>query len=177
MFALSRAPTENGPLQIFPDDQRTRRLACPGSPAGCRRRRRKLPVGVRRFQWDHTGSFQSFPNLIDDLDRALYRSGRRSTMFPWHTGGRNAFRISQAFVGIWQILARYKARFPNPTQNDSRATRDQPLLGYPLRGATASDAGKSSLGNCSVSPYRGSLRGAGRFIIYRTPRWARTKDA
>jgi hypothetical protein len=115
MFALSRVPTDSGPLQIY--------LAL--SELDCRRspEHRLAPTTVRmmarRFE-DYSAQykiFSEFPELNDQSITEFLQVAKALNNLPAADRG-NAFGIFQANVGIWQILVR-QGQIPNQQLNDS----------------------------------------------------------
>lgn len=115
MFALSRAPTEVGPLQTY--------LAI--SELDCRRspEHRLAPTTVRllarRFE-DFSAQykiFSEFPELNDQSIALFLQVARGLNSVPGADRG-NAFGMLQANIGIWQILVR-QGQIPNQQLNES----------------------------------------------------------
>ena len=115
MFALSRIPTESGPLQIY---LAVSELDCRRSPE-----HRLAPTTVRllarRFE-DYSAQykiFSEFPELNDQSITDFLQVAKALNNLPASDRG-NAFGIFQANVGIWQILVR-QGQIPNQRLNDS----------------------------------------------------------
>ncbi len=115
MFALSRAPTEIGPLQIYMAISELDSRRSPGH--------RLLPATVRllasKFEEfsDQYRIFSEFPELTDESIELFLDVARELNSVPKAVRG-NAFGTFQANVGIWQILAR-QGQIPNSQLNDS----------------------------------------------------------
>ena len=115
MFALSRIPTESGPLQIY---LAVSELDCRRSPE-----HRLAPTTVRllarRFE-DYSAQykiFSEFPDLNDQSITDFLQVAKALNNLPTSDRG-NAFGIFQANVGIWQILVR-QGQIPNQRLNES----------------------------------------------------------
>ena len=115
MFALSRIPTESGPLQIY---LAVSELDCRRSPE-----HRLAPTTVRllarRFE-DYSAQykiFSEFPELDDQSITDFLQVAKGLNNLPAADRG-NAFGIFQANVGIWQILVR-QGQIPGQRLNES----------------------------------------------------------
>ena len=141
MFALSRAPTESGPLQVYmaiceldsrrPSDRRL-------SPATVR-------LLAHRFEEfsDQYRIFSEFPELTDESIAQFMETVQNLHSMPRTVRG-NAFGIFQANVGIWQVLAR-QGEIPRSQINDSWKQMVIPFSS--IRSASQLyDAGRSSVG-------------------------------
>jgi hypothetical protein len=141
LFALSRAPSENTPLQMYMaiaeiDSRRPpeRRL----SPA-------TVALLARNFEdfSDQYRIFSEFPELTDDSIQRFIRVSQTLNNVPMAVRG-NAYGVFQAEVGIWQILAR-QGQISDSHLDDSWERVIQPFAG--IRSAVQlDDAGRSSLG-------------------------------
>jgi hypothetical protein len=154
MFALSRAPTEIGPLQTYMaiselDGRRSpeHRLA----PATVRLLARKF----EEFS-DQYPIFSEFPELTDESIVMFLEAAQGLNSVPTGVRG-NACGIFQANVGIWQILAR-QGQISNSHLNESWQRVIKPFAA--VRSATqVYDAGRSSLEEIfrsSIGKARGS---------------------
>ena len=141
MFALSRAPSESGPLQIYLviselDSRRSpeQRLA----PATVRLLARKFEEFSDQFR-----IFSEFPELNDQSIALFLDVAQRLNSVPTAVRG-NAFGTFQASIGIWQILAR-QGQISNSHLNDSWQQVIKPFA--TVRSASQLyDAGRASLG-------------------------------
>jgi hypothetical protein len=154
MIALSRAPTEIGPLQIY---MTISELDSRRSPE-----HRLAPATVlllaRRFEdfSDQYRIFAEFPELSDEsitlfLDVAKNLNGAPTAM------RGNAFGTFQATVGVWQILAR-QGQISNSHLDDSWQRVVKPFTTI-RSAAQLYDAGRTSLGEIfrfSTGKARGS---------------------
>jgi len=154
MFALSRAPTDSGPLQIYMAISELDSRRPPGH--------RLAPATVRllahKFEEfsDQYRIFSEFPELSDEsitlfLDVAQGLNGMPTTM------RGNAYGTFQANVGIWQILAR-QGEISNSHLNDSWQQVIKPFATI-RSAAQLYDAGRTSLGGLfqfSTGKTRGS---------------------
>ena len=154
MFALSRAPTDSGPVQIY--------------MAMCELDSRRAsghhlaPATVRllahRFEdfSDQYRIFSEFPELSDESITLFLETAQELNSVPMSVRG-NAFGIFQANVGIWQILAR-QGQIPNSRVNESWQQMIKPFAA--ARSAVQIyDAGRTSLGEIfrfSTGKVRGS---------------------
>ena len=154
MFALSRAPTESGPLHTY---MAISELDSRRSPEN-----RLSPATVRllahRFEdySDQYRIFSEFPELTDE-SIALFLDVAQglNNLSPASRG--NAFGIFQANVGIWQILAR-QGQIPSANLNESWQQVVKPFASA-RSAAQVYDAGQSSLGGLfrfSIGKVRGS---------------------
>jgi hypothetical protein len=103
MFALSRAPTDMSPLQIYMalSEIDSRR------PAENRMKPATVRLLASRFE-DYSAQyriFSEFPELDDQSMSLFLKTAVELSSVPMSDRG-NAFGIYQANVGIWQILAR-----------------------------------------------------------------------
>jgi hypothetical protein len=141
MFALSRAATDGGPLQIYltisaVESQRSteHRLA----PATVRLLAQKFD----KFS-DQYRIFSEFPELSDTSIVQFLETAEALENVPNAVRG-NALGIFQANVGIWQILAR-QGQIPNQRLNDSWQQVIKPFA--KIRSAPQLyNAGRASLG-------------------------------
>jgi hypothetical protein len=140
MFALSRAPTESGPLQIYMTTSELdgRRSA----------ENRLAPTTVlllaRRFEEfsDQYRIFSEFPELNDTSITQFLDITQKLNSVPNRARG-NALGMFQANVGIWQILAR-QGQISSGRLNDSWQQVIKPFA--TIRSAAQSyDAGRASL--------------------------------
>lgn len=123
MFALSRAPSESGPLQAYMavseiDSRRTpeHRL----SPATVRLLARKYADYSDQYR-----IFSEFPELNDQSITLFLQMARGLNGVPAQDRG-NAFGIFQANVGLWQVLAR-QGQIPAAKLNESWQQLIQPF--------------------------------------------------
>ena len=141
LFALSRAPTDSGPLQIYMaiselDSRRIpeRRLA----PETVRLLARKFDEFSDQYR-----IFSEFPELSDESITLFLNVAQGLNTVPNAMRG-NAFGTFQAMVGIWQVLAR-QGEIPNLQVNDSWQQVVKPFAA--IRSAPQLfDAGRTSLG-------------------------------
>jgi hypothetical protein len=139
MFAVSRAQTDSGPLQIYMaiSELDSRRL--PGhrlSPATVR----TLAAHFEDFS-DQYRIFSEFPELSDQSIEQFLDVVQELNKVPSSVRG-NAFGIFQANVGIWQILAR-QGQISNSHLNESWQQVIKPFEA--VRSAVqVYDAGKTS---------------------------------
>ena len=141
MFTLSRAPTEEGPLQAY--------MAI--SEMDCRRppEHRLQPATVRllarRFAdfSDQYRIFSEFPDLNDQSIALFLKAARGLNSVPAQDRG-NAFGILQANLGLWQILTR-QGQIPRPQINESWQQIIQPFDAI-RSSAQLYDASRTSLG-------------------------------
>jgi hypothetical protein len=141
LFALSPAPTENGPLQTYMaiselDSRRAsgHRLA----PATVRLLARKFEEFSDQYR-----IFSEFPELSDQSIALFLDVVQKLNSVPTALRG-NAFGTFQANVGIWQILAR-QGQISNLHLNDSWQQVIKPFAAI-RSAAQLYDAGRSSLG-------------------------------
>src|SRR5208283_3883834 len=140
LFALSRAPTDSGPLQVYMaiselDSRRIpeRRLA----PETFRLLARKFEEFSDQYR-----IFSEFPELSDDSITLFLNVAQGLNTAPSAMRG-NAFGTFQAMVGIWQILAR-QGEIPKLEFNDSWQQVVKPFAA--MRSAPQLyDAGRTSL--------------------------------
>jgi hypothetical protein len=140
MFALSRAPSESGPLQSYMaiseiDSRRSpeRRL----SPATVRLLARKYADFSDQYR-----IFSEFPELNDQSITLFLQVARGLNSVVAPDRG-NAFGIFQANVGLWQILAR-QGQLPTTKLNESWQQVVQPFASV-RASAQVYDAGHTSL--------------------------------
>ncbi|HZC23629.1 MAG TPA: hypothetical protein VE866_09845 [Candidatus Binatia bacterium] len=140
LFALSRTPGENGPLEIFMglselDSRRPpeRRLA----PA-------TVQLLARRWEdfSDQYRIFSEFPELTDESLTTFLDIAQGLNSLPTGLRG-NAFGAFQANVGIWQILARQK-EMSNASLDQSFQAVVRPFAKI-RTSAQVYDAGRNSL--------------------------------
>ncbi len=141
MFALSRAPTDSGPLQTYMaiaelDSRRSlgHRLA----PATVRLLARKYEEFSDQYR-----IFSEFPELNDESIALFLEVAQGLSKVPTAVRG-NAFGTFQASVGIWQILAR-QGQISNTQLNDSWRQMIKPFASI-RSAAQLYDAGRTSLG-------------------------------
>ncbi len=140
MFALSRTPTESGPLQIYLaiSEMDARR------PVGQRLAPTTVRLLARKFD-DFSAQyrvFSEFPELNDESIALFVKVARGLYAVPAADRG-NAFGIFQANVGMWQILAR-QGEIPSAQLNESWQETIKPFA--TIRTPTQLyDAGRSSL--------------------------------
>lgn len=140
MFALSRAPSESGPLQAYMavSDMESKRLPeHPLAPTTVR-------LLARRYAdfSDQYRIFSEFPEL-NDHSITLFVQAARGLNGVASADRGNAFGILQANIGLWQILAR-QGQIPSAKLNDSWQQLLQPFTGI-RSGAQVYDAGRASL--------------------------------
>ena len=141
MFAVSRAQTDSGPLQIYMamSELDSRRL--PGhrlSPATVR----AMALRFEDFS-DQYRVFSEFPELSDESIDQFLNVVQELNKVPNAVRG-NAFGIFQANVGMWQILAR-QGQISNSHLNESWQQLIKPFA-ESRSPAQVYDAGKASLG-------------------------------
>jgi hypothetical protein len=141
MFALSRAPSDRGPLQMYMaiSELDSRR------PAGHRLAPDTVRLLARRFEdfSDQYRVFSEFPELSDESITSFLDVARGLEKVPMAMRG-NAFGTFQASVGIWQILAR-QGQIPNAQMDESWRHVISPFA--TIRTASQLyDAGRTSLG-------------------------------
>jgi hypothetical protein len=141
MFALSRAKTDDGPLQIYMtiselDSRRSpeHRLA----PATVRLLARQFTDFKDQYRF-----FSEFPELSDESIALFLDVAQTLNSVPNPVRG-NALGTFQANVGIWQILAR-QGEITNPQLNDSWQQVIKPFARI-RSAAQLYDAGRTSLG-------------------------------
>ena len=154
LFALSRAPTESGPLQIYLAISELDSRRSPGH--------RLTPATVhllaRKFEEfsDQYWIFSEFPELNDDSIALFLEVAEGLNNVPSAVRG-NAFGTLQANVGIWQILAR-QGQIPNAHLNESWQQVIKPFASV-RSAARLYDAGRTSLEEIfhfSIGKNRGS---------------------
>ena len=141
MFAMSRASTDSGPLQIYIaiselDSRRSpeHRLA----PETVRLLARKFEEFSDQYR-----IFSEFPELSDESITLFLTRAQGLNNLPSPMRG-NAFGTFQANVGIWQILAR-QGEISNSHLNESWQQVIKPFATV-RSAAQLYDAGRSSLG-------------------------------
>ena len=141
MFALSRARTETGPLQVYMalSELDSRR------PAGHRMTPETVRLLAHKFDdfSDQYRIFSEFPELADDSIAQFLEAAQGLNGLPTAIRG-NAFGIFQANVGIWQILAR-QGQIPDSHLNESWHKMIEPFAAI-HSAAQLYDAGQTSLG-------------------------------
>ncbi len=141
MFALSRATTDYGPLQIY---LATSALESRRSPA-----HRLAPATVRLLARkfaefsDQYPILSEFPELSDASIELFFETAEALNKVRSPLRG-NALGTFQATVGIWQILAR-QGQISNPQLDDSWQQVIKPFAGIQSAGELY-DAGRASLG-------------------------------
>jgi len=140
MFALSRAPTESGPLQVYMaiseiDGRRPadRRL----SPAVVGQMARKFEECSDQYRL-----FSEFPELTDDSITLFLNVSQVLNDVPMSARG-NAYGTFQASVGIWQILAR-QGQISSSHLDDSFQHVVKPFANV-KSGGQSYDAGRTAL--------------------------------
>lgn len=140
MFALSRAPSESGPLQAYMSITEIESRRPP--------ERRLAPATVRllaRRYADYSDQyrlFSEFPELNDQSITLFLQVARGLNNVVAPDRG-NAFGIFQANVGLWQILAR-QGQIPATKVNESWQQLIQPFSAI-RASAQVYDAGHASL--------------------------------
>jgi hypothetical protein len=115
MFALSRMPTDEGPLQIY--------MAISAIDSGRPRENRLTPATVRLLAQkfgefgDQYRIFSEFQALNDGSIVLFLDTAEALNSVPMAVRA-NALGLFQANIGIWQILAR-QGQIPNSRLNDS----------------------------------------------------------
>ena len=140
MFALSRAPGESGPLQMYTaigelDHRRS---------SGNRLAPDTVRLLARKFEdfSDQYRVFSEFPELTDESIALFLNVADELNKTPAALRG-DACGTFQANVGIWQILAR-QGEIPNANLNDSWQQAIKPFAA--IRSASQLyDAGRTSL--------------------------------
>ena len=141
MFALSRASTESGPLQIFMAISELDRRRAPEhhlAPATVRLLARKFEEFSDQYR-----IFSEFPELSDESIVLFLNVAQGLSSLP-STARGNAFGSFQANVGIWQILAR-QGQISNSRLNDSWQHVIKPFAAI-QSAPQVYDAGRTSLG-------------------------------
>ena len=154
MFAVSRAPTQSGPLQTYMAISELDSRRAPENhlmPATVR-------LLARRFEdfSDQYRIFSEFPELTDESITLFLDTAQGLNSLTAASRG-NAFGIFQANVGIWQILAR-QGQISNSQLNESWQHVIKPFATV-RSAAQVYDAGQSSLGELfrfSIGKARGS---------------------
>jgi hypothetical protein len=141
MFALSRATSEDTPLQAY--------MAISELDARRPLTRRLSPATVRllsRHYQDYSDQypvFSEFPELTDESILLFMEATQRLNNAPMAFRA-NAFGIFQAETGVWQILAR-QGQISDSHFNDSWERLVRPFTGI-RSAAQLYDAGRNSLG-------------------------------
>jgi hypothetical protein len=141
MFALSRVPTEDGPLQIY--------MAISALDGGRSPEHRLAPATVRLLAQkfdefsDQYRIFSEFQELNDTSIVLFLETAEALNNVPTAMRG-NALGIFQANVGIWQILAR-QGQIPSQKVNGSWQQVIKPFAKI-RSAAQLYDAGRVSLG-------------------------------
>ncbi len=140
MFALSRAPSESGPLQAYMaiSDMEARRLPEHHLASTTVR------LLARRYAdfSDQYRIFSEFPELNDRSITFFIQAARGLNGVPGADRG-NAFGIFQSNIGLWQILAR-QGQIPSGKLNESWQQLLQPFTAI-RSGGQLYDAGRASL--------------------------------
>jgi hypothetical protein len=154
MFALSRAPTESGPLQAYMaiSELDSRR------PSGRHLQPATVTLLAHKFEEfsDQYRIFSEFPELTDE-SIVLFLDIAQGLNNVSTSARGNAFGTFQANVGIWQILAR-QGQISNAHLNDSWQRVVKPFASV-RSAAQVYDAGRTSLGElfrASIGRFRGS---------------------
>ena len=140
MFALSRAPTETGPLHEYMAISELDSRRSPGnrlSPATVRLLARKFEEFSDQYR-----IFSEFPELNDESVTLFLDVAQKLSSVPMSIRG-NAFGTFQANVGIWQILAR-QGEIPNSQLNESWQQIIKPFTAT-RSAAQIYEAGRTSL--------------------------------
>ena len=141
MFALSRAPTDHGPLQMYMAISELDSRRSPGhrlAPATVRLLARKFEDFSDQYR-----IFSEFPVLTDASITLFLDVAQGLNKLPMALRG-NAFGTFQANVGIWQILAR-QGQISNARLDDSWQHVVSPFA--TIRSASQLyDAGRTSVG-------------------------------
>ena len=155
MFALSRTPTDSGPLQIYMAVSELDSRRSPGhrlTPATVRLLARKFEDCSDQYR-----IFSEFPELSDESITLFLNVIQGLNSVPMPVRG-NALGTFQANVGIWQILAR-QGQISRSHLNDSWQQVIMPFTAIRTP-AQSYDAGRTSLGELfrfSTGKTRGSL--------------------
>ena len=140
IFALSRVPTDNSPLQIYMG------LSEIDSRRPADRRLKPETVRLLAQNWedfsDQYRTFSEFPELDDDSIAYFLHTARALNDTPLTFRG-NACGIFEASLGIWQILAR-QGQISRSHLNDSWKRVIEPFGGV-HSAAQLYDAGHNSL--------------------------------
>jgi hypothetical protein len=140
MFALSRAPTNDGPLQIY--------MAISALESGRSPEHRLAPATVRLLArkfgefGDQYRVFSEFQELGDRSIVLFLETAEALNNLPTAVRS-NGLGLFQANVGIWQILAR-QGQIPKQRLNDSWQQAIKPF-GKVRSAAQVYDAGRASL--------------------------------
>jgi hypothetical protein len=154
MFALSRVPSESGPLQKYLAISEIDSRRFPGHrlmPATVRLLARKFDEYSDQYR-----IFSEFPELSDQSIALFLDVAQGLNSLPTAQHG-NAFGTFQASVGIWQILAR-QGQISNSHLNDSWQQVVKPFAVI-RSAAQVYDAGRTSLGELFRSS-TGKARGS-----------------
>lgn len=140
LFALSRAPTESGPLQMYLGISELDRRRPPDhrlSPA-------TVGLLARKFEdfSDQYRIFSEFPQLSDESIAMFLETANGLHGFSMQDRG-NAFGLFQANVGLWQIFAR-QGEIPESELNESWQEVIKPFAS-PRLGGQLYEAGHTSL--------------------------------
>jgi len=140
LFALSRAQTDSGPLQIYMtlSELDSRR------PVGHRLESDTVRLLARNFEQfsDQYRIYSEFPELDDQSIALFLKIAQGLNGLPnWVRG--NGFGMFQANVGIWQILAR-QGQIPNSHLNESWQQVIKPFASV-KNAAQVFDSGRTSL--------------------------------
>jgi len=140
LFALSRAPSDSGPLQIYMaiSELDSRRIPEHGlAPETVRLLARKFEEFSDQYR-----IFSEFPELSDESITLFLNVAQGLNSVPSAVRG-NAFGTFQAVAGIWQVLAR-QGEIPKLQLNDSWQQVVKPFVA--IRSAPQLyDAGRTSL--------------------------------
>jgi len=159
MFALSRAQTDSGPLQIYMALSELDSRRAPGhqlSPETVRLLARKFEDFSDQYR-----IFAEFPEITDESIAQFLDTAHGMSGLPTAFRG-NAFGIFQANVGIWQILAR-QGQIPSSHLNDSWQKLIEPFATV-KSASQLFDAGETSLGQL-IRSATGKTRGSQDEII------------
>ena len=141
LFALSRAPTESSPLQVYLAISELDSRRSPEHKLGSA----TVRLLARRFE-DYSAQyriFSEFPELNDQSITRFLQVAHGLLNVP--TGDRgNAFGMLQANIGIWQILAR-QGQISESQMNESWQKVVEPFATI-RSGPQLYDAGRASLG-------------------------------
>lgn len=140
LFALSRAPTETGPLQMYMGISELDRRRSPDhrlSPDTVRLLARKFEDFSDQYR-----IFSEFPQLNDESIALFLETANGLHNLSMQDRG-NAFGLFQANVGLWQILAR-QGEIPESELNESWQEVIKPFAS-PRSGGQLYEAGRTSL--------------------------------
>jgi hypothetical protein len=140
MFALSRADTDAGPLQIYLALSELQARRSPNNPLSAE----TALLMARKFEElsDQFRMFSEFPELNDASVALFIKTAESLDQAPNSMRG-NAIGIFQANLGIWQILAR-QGQIPKGQLNQAWQKVVQPF-GRVRSSAQCFDAGRTSL--------------------------------